>query len=139
MSTNVQLVEKLNAKLKRFAKKVVPERGLEIEQFIALEALKRVVFLTPVKLGRLRANWQIGIGKRPDSVLETKDKGGASTVGKGKAKIDALKPAPQGRIIWLSNNVEYATHVENGTPKMAPRKMLNQTLRELNQMRLPDK
>lgn len=134
--TNAILAARFNDKLLKFAKVNVPKRVLEIQQRLALDLLTRVVLLTPVDTGALRGNWQVTISQIPTRVLKVKDKEGDKTIAKGTRKINSLKPNPRGYVIYLSNNMEYASYVENGTSKMAPRHMLRRALIAVNKAKL---
>jgi hypothetical protein len=93
-----------------------------------IDITTRVIERTPVDTGRLRGNWQIGIGTEPHGELDVEGPGMASatisdiTGELSKAQIDDA--------IFFVNNLPYASVVEAGSSKQSPAGMLEVTLRE---------
>lgn len=95
---------------------------------IALELFSRVIKKTPVKTGRARGNWQVGIGMAPSLSTNDRDKIGSATTSKGNS---VLNKAHFGDKIFLVNNLPYIWKLENGSSKrQAPQGMVKITLRE---------
>ena len=115
--------------LKTFGRKTVPEAVGDFRDAVALEALRGVVLLTPVRTGRLRGNWQTTVSAPAEGDVEAVDKNGGPTISEGAATIasaaDPFEP------IWLHNGVPYAEFVNDGTEKMAAVHMVEQTVQRL--------
>lgn len=116
-----------------------------IPRKIALEAFRRIVLRTPVGNvrnwikpragyvgGRLRGNWQIGIGSAPSGELDRVDGSGSQTIAEGTSKIGSWKPSDKDEPILIVNNLPYAEAVENGHSKQAPSGMLAITVAEFD-------
>jgi hypothetical protein len=94
---------------------------------IALEMFSRVILKTPVDTGRARANWLLGIGSIPAGTLEIDDKTGTATISRVTAESLGLKA---GEVVYLVNNLEYATALEFGHSKQTPSGMVRTTILE---------
>ena len=100
----------------RFARRIV-RRGLLVEnnatkltRETAVQTLTEIVFATPVDTGRARSNWLVGIGApRREKVGPSTD---LATVSDGEAKIGRARGNEE---IWISNNVEYISELNNGS------------------------
>ena len=113
----------------RFIKKVKGKNIPEAIQGAALHLLGGVVDDTPVDTGLLRANWRITVGAPDLSEDSPADPSKNYTKSNlpGKNKIaSALK-------LFITNNVEYAEAVENGSSKIAPALMLEKNVSRFNQ------
>ena len=116
---------------------------------ICFDLFGRVIARTPVKTGRARANWQLGVNKLPTGTIEsgfekrkTGKKGGleggkwkAATGVAGKVAGEALKGMDTLTIkdaAYLANNVEYIGPLEYGTSQQAPRGMVRVTVAEFD-------
>lgn len=104
---------------------------------LALEALRRLVYKTPVKTGRARGGWQVvTLGKGTilrglaamAGRMEKADPDGAETIRRGMAEIEQV---PGFSIIDVENHVEYIIRLEEGHSKQAPQGMLALTFDEL--------
>jgi hypothetical protein len=118
MSTNVR---EFALSLERFGK-VTTEQATTIVRKITLELDSAVVMTTPVDTGRARGNWYPSIGAPSSEINESAtDKDGSAS----KSRIDAVvSTAELGKTIWLSNNLDYITKLENGHSKQAPNGMV---------------
>jgi hypothetical protein len=127
MSDDIRTFE---IKLKNFGDKTVPRAVLDARNMIALEALKGVVYMTPVIEGRARGNWQVTMGTPAEGYdPELKDKSGNATVAAGTATIlSSTKPFD---ITWLHNGVPYVPYLERGTVKMKAVGMVANTMARL--------
>ncbi len=123
----MSIVQSFNAEIRDFARKVAPEEAVQVQRKIAIEALKRLVMKTPVRTGRARGNWQVGINTDPEGWLETFDKAGGGTINLGAAQIHGM---PLGTC-FLTNNVNYIEDLEHGKSTQAPHGMLTVTVEEL--------
>lgn len=106
----------------------VPAQAAVIMQKIALQALRGVVFASPVDTGRFRGNWQVQQGGAATAVLERADPSGSTTMAAGEAVIArATIDAP----LWLTNNVPYAGRLEDGHSEQAPEGVLGITVERI--------
>ena len=96
---------------------------------ISLEVFARVIMKSPVDIGRFRGNWQVAIGSAPNGTLEIDDKTGTATISKADA---ALIGANAGDVIYLANNMPYATRLEEGYSQKAPQGMVALTVQEFS-------
>lgn len=98
--------------------------GLELElvtRKVALDAYSRVTRKTPVDTGRARANWNVGTG-RPD--LSTTKVGESSPP-------PSLKKGDGEAAIYITNNLDYISDLEDGSSKQSPNGMVSITMLEL--------
>lgn len=119
-----RLVEKAKGKQEVAVKKVM------------LELFSKVIYKSPVRSGRFRANWTIGNGNANRTTSMAEDKAGAGTIGKIAADISAINLA--GQSIWLTNSLPYSLILENGRGNgkpgslQAPQGMVKITLMEIS-------
>jgi hypothetical protein len=118
----------LEAALRRLAEREIAAAVAEASRGLALAVLEGVVARTPVKTGRARANWQAGLERPPDGVLEKTDMDGRTTVDRGRAAIARARPF---ETIWIVNNLPYIGALEQGSSRQAPRGMVAATLAAL--------
>jgi hypothetical protein len=99
-------------------------RYLILVRRLALDALTRVVLLSPVRLppkpgskrrripgGRLRGGWQLGLNATPQGVPATKDESGSATIAANQGKAESVS---LGDVVHLANNVAYAPIIDEG-------------------------
>ena len=120
-------LQQFNDAVDEFSKKI-PDRLVELQQKIGLEALRRIVYKTPVDTGRARGNWQVTIDKPAVGVLVPAI---ADPVGQGGLMLADLPPFTT---VWITNNVPYIKYLEDGSSKQAPQGMVSVTLGELKAM-----
>jgi hypothetical protein len=94
---------------------------------IAFDCFAGVLMRSPVKTGRFRGSWRIGINKVDLSVQKLKDtKGKPAPVGTPPSADQVaaanvkLGSAQWGHEIHISNNLPYAQRLEEGWSKQAP-------------------
>ena len=80
--------------------------------------------MTPVKTGRARGNWQIGIGNDPISELDRKGY-------VGEEELPKLDKLDGDETIYISNNLPYIRALEYGHSKQAPQGMVGVTVSHL--------
>ena len=127
MSSNLREFE---LGLDLFGKKDVPKAVGDFRDAVSLDALRGVVLLTPVDIGRLRGNWQTTVSVPAEGAIEALDKSGGPTISKGAAVIGSAKSRPF-EPIWLHNGVDYGEFVNDGTPKVPAVHMVEQTVNRL--------
>ncbi len=118
----------LEAALLRLAEREIPAAVAEASRGLARDVLEGVVLRTPVRTGRARANWQVGLARPPEGVLEATDRDGRTTVARGAAVIARARPFGT---IWIANNLPYIGVLEHGSSKQAPRGIVAATLASL--------
>lgn len=131
---------------------LVGERANLARRRLALGIYRRATIGTPVRTGRLRANWNISVGYPNDftvpPVKAERDEAGnyirvyddppiTSTALLNLAKLTERQD------VWINNSTEYAYYVEAGTDRMVGRYMLKmaveQEAAEFNSMmRIPE-
>lgn len=91
---------------------------------------QKVVLRTPVDTGRLRANWQFGVGSINTATTESTDSSGAAVISNIASQALA---SPVGGKTYLSNNLPYASRIEyEGWSKTkAPQGMVRISLAEM--------
>jgi len=108
-----------------------------IQRKLAFDILKHAVMYTPVRTGYLRFNWQVGVNDIPDTPVGERPKtrvvnNKEVVVGKKLPPASTAIPKPQPySIIYLSNPVEYAQYVEEGTAKVPASKMLARAIQNV--------
>ncbi len=116
------------AALMRFAEREIPAAVAEASRGLARDVLEGVVFRTPVRSGRARANWRVGLERPPEGVLEAADPDGRTTIAGGVATIARARPF---ETIWIANNLPYIGALEHGASQQAPHGMVAATLAAL--------
>lgn len=120
-------VRHFSSMLEDVAKNIVPAELVNLQRQLVLDLLSRVVLKTPVDTGRARGNWQVEVGNLPAGVVET-TQGPSEIIEAGMKKLASLG---FGQIVWVANNLEYVTFLEDGSSAQAPRGMLSLSLAEL--------
>ncbi len=142
VATNVQ---EFNRAVEEFTTTILPEQFILFHKKIALEALSRIVFKTPVGNpelwqrpppknyvgGRARGNWQLTIDTYSDDEAANVDSAGGSTISEGVGHLAGLG---FGQVVFLTNNVPYIVRLEEGWSTQAPTGMVGLTFGELATM-----
>jgi hypothetical protein len=95
----------------------VPRQVNTIVKKVSGAALQAVVSATPVAEGRARGGWLVGLGVANDSSGGL-DTSGANTISAGNSVIGQRKPGDQA--VFISNNVEYISFLNQGSSAQAP-------------------
>lgn len=95
----------------------VEKRLNRILQKIEYNMLVQVVYLSPVKTGLFRGNWQVMINTVWPGTIAKTDKNGSRTIAAGNKVIKTKDP---GDITYIINNLPYARRLEYGWSKQAP-------------------
>lgn len=94
----------------------------------ALIAMRTAILTTPVDTGRLRANWQLGIGEIPE------DKIGSPTNIKDSFPVPTepvlSKGSTTGKIIYIVNNLPYAEIINDGNASRKGHRMVELALKD---------
>lgn len=104
-----------NAEISAWAKQF-PAKMDALARQTSQEMSERVIASTPVDTGFLRSSWQPSFGQPKAG------QGAAGQEGKALTAVSmTISGMKAGDVYYLSNNAEYAEHVEFGTSKMAGR------------------
>ncbi len=111
------------------------EAVIAFQKKIAFEALNRVTNKTPVDTGRARGNWQLNIGTIPDSLIDITGEKEPVTSTVLERELGKVKELGFGQIVYVINNVNYITFLEQGSSEQArnPDGMVQVTIEELRQ------
>ena len=92
---------------------------------VTFDLLERIQQKTPVDTGMLRANYFVGIGKRPEETRDTVNAGIAQT-----EALEILQGARAGDTLYITNSLPYAMEIEEGHSQQAPQGMVRTTAEE---------
>ena len=95
----------------------VPVQANTVKQAYATAVLKGIVAGTPVKTGKARSNWNVGIGAPDYSIRPSEGATGAATIQRGQVVINAANP---GQALHISNGLPYIARLNSGWSKQAP-------------------
>jgi len=143
-------VRQFNLALQKFIRKEVPDAVVTVQRKTSLDALRKLVKRTPVRTGRARANWQVGINHCPNDIpYPAGDVFAGGVAPKTRTKAPSLSVAGQNavsagnRVIgsikkpcvcYIVNNVEYIAELEKGrSPQCPPGGMMALTVQELRE------
>lgn len=126
-----------SVEIANFVKKTKDREARFIREF-SQDLAEEVIKETPVQTGFLRSSWSAAIGA-PDTgqvgikgtIESPSDPSGAFS----RIALNLLG-VKGGDTIFISNNAEYAPHVEYGTSRMAARAFVRRTLARANQIAL---
>ena len=93
--------------------------------FLVAELLSMIVYSTPVKDGHARGGWYVAVGASSSTAPAPPDKDGGATVMRG---LSALKGASPFSTIFIKNDVDYITKLEEGSSLQAPQGMVKVSL-----------
>ena len=131
----VENAAEFNREVMAFAQTLTPKKFELFFKKIALEALSRLVQITPVDTGRARGNWQLTINYPADWEIDTVDKPGARTIAVGRNRLAQMSNHGLGQVVFISNNVDYIEELDEGRgSSQAPRGIVQPVLNELTQM-----
>lgn len=114
--------------LKEFTDKQLPEEQVVFTKKVSQRVLRSLIHKSPVKTGRFRGAWVVGIGTRDLSEPITVDPIGRVTFARGVRVIIELG---EKQTLHISNNLDYAASLESGHSKQAPLGMVEVTLAEV--------
>lgn len=111
-------------------------KGATVLRKVALDGLTGVILRSPVDTGRFRGSWRVGINAVDPSTLPPLPKGtkgvlGIPSTSELGTKTKKISEAKWGDTIFISNNVEYAKRLEDGSSSQAPQGVLGLTVAEL--------
>lgn len=101
---------------------------------IGLEAVKRVVQKSPVDKGRFKGNWSLSVGQIDSATTERTDPSGGATISRAAGAVSAYSTIEGFPVIYVQNNLPYASRLEDGWSSQAPAGVLGLTVVELEAM-----
>lgn len=97
----------------------------QVVRKVSIDAFSEVIRMSPVDSGRFKGNWMVGVNMVPSGyVWEQYDPAGGATIAEASGRVDV---AEAGDVIWLVNNLPYASRLENGWSAQAPAGMVRMT------------
>lgn len=121
--------EQFSMELGQWGEKVAKKDSVNFLKKISLEVYNRVTEKSPVDTGRFKGNWMVGIGKSSEETL------GVHTPGDAKAENlrqeAVIYSISKLAMVHVSNNLDYALKLENGSSKQAPAGMVGITVQEV--------
>lgn len=116
--------------VERFARKTKLNMDIVVRK-VTIDLSSNLIRLSPVKTGRFRGNWVLGVGTPDTSTLPIVDPTGATTQAGIAAKAEAQVRA--GGIVYITNSLPYARRLEYGWSKQAPSGMVRITVMNYQQ------
>ena len=102
----------------------------QVHKKVALEIFSRVILRTPVDTGRLRGNWQAGVGVFVPGTVDATDTSGSATIAAVTAVVTG---APPHASLTLTNNLPYARRIEyDSWSRQAPAGMARVSVAEFD-------
>jgi hypothetical protein len=105
----------------------VDRLGSTTTRLAVLELRSRFIVRSPVKTGRFRNNWFLGVDQQPDATTEEVDPLGDLAIARA---LGALPDPADGHVYYIVNNLPYAWSLEMGSSKQAPQGIVRLTLLE---------
>lgn len=126
-------IQSFELEIDRYLTEDIPAEQNLLERAVAGEALRRLIFRTPVRTGRARGAWFVTVDDRTYDIAAPDMDGNPSrsdseAMNEGLAVINGSQPFSS---IILQNNVEYIGELEDGSSTQAPNGMLSVTTAEL--------
>ena len=107
------MAKSFELQLKEF-ENMTAEKSEKLFRKVCFDLSNSIIMDSPVDSGRLRGNFQPDINSIQNDVLEIDDKSGSATVAKVATTTNKLQ---LGQYFTLTNNLDYAIHLEYGTAK----------------------
>ncbi len=117
--------DKFAAELREEFRLAVPVGFARFHQAIHLRALKSCIDLSAVDTGRLRNNWQSAVGDPGMQEFPEGSSRESSQLADAASVLEGMDPYG---VSYVSNPLEYASYLEDGTPKMEPQPMVRPTV-----------
>lgn len=112
--------------LEKWADKIPQDAVVPFVKKVTFELLRKVTMKSPVDTGRFRANWMVGIGQAdPSTVEETEN----VAIPRGMAVLGGYREPVA---VHVSNNLPYASALEDGHSKQAPAGVVGISVAEIN-------
>lgn len=102
--------------VKKFADKTKLSMDVVVRK-TTIDITNSLIRLSPVRTGRFRGNWMIGVGSVDVSTIEAVDPDGSTTRARITSVAESLRA---GGIVYITNSLPYARRLEYGWSKQAP-------------------
>jgi hypothetical protein len=101
---------------------------------MTIQALNGCSYLSPVRKGRLKGNWQVNThgGFVPMERFDPDEGSDASMAQISEAESALNSRTDPFATIFVGNGLDYASHVNDGTPRMPARPMVEPTVESIN-------
>ena len=96
---------------------------------VAIDITSALIMRSPVKTGRFRGNWVLGVGSLDTSTSDTSDKDGSEALARITGQIAVVEAGGQ---VFITNSLPYALALERGHSKQAPAGMVAVTAVEMS-------
>lgn len=126
--------------LQQFATEIDIDLGI-LTKRVVLQIFTGIILKTPVDTGRLESNWAINVAgpaPAPSHAIKGDVKGDKRS--KASVNAEALNYAAAAvnavdgkQVVYITNNLPYASYVEHGTDRNAPVGMVARTLAEIQE------
>lgn len=127
MATNADKVRVFQDALRQAVARIPDKAGVVIKK-VALQAIRGVVFGSPVDTGRFRGAWQLQVGN-PAAGEGPPDRSGSATIARATSELARMQGAQS---VWITNVVPYAQALEDGHSQQAPEGVLGVTAARLS-------
>lgn len=94
------------------------QRVEDVARSATVQLYRSVVLLSPIDMGRFRANWNVSFGAPDYSTTLSTDEA------RGLREADKALRMPVGGVVYLSNGLPYARRLEHGWSRQAPSGMV---------------
>ena len=110
----------------RRIKGLTESKMVKVLKIAAMETMRDIIMDTPVDTGRLRGNWQVGIGQKESGQLSVLDPNGGVTIARITSKLVQIN---KNDTIVFYNNLPYAYPIEFGHSAVkAPQGMVRKNI-----------
>lgn len=100
--------------------------GSKATRKVAMAITQTLVDETPVDTGRTRGNWTVSHGSASGRTTERVDKPGARTKAAANEAISKFRP---GVPMFIENNLEHVSLLNDGTSRQAPRNFVDTAIK----------
>lgn len=122
-------IEKLSKELEHISKKKIPEYADKMVRAFGMEAMRAVVYATPVDTGVARGNWILSTWVPSPEFDETR-RGGAASVNEAWTVIEVMSAGTEN---FLTNNTSYIVYLNEGSSRQAPRMFVQHAIGEVEE------
>lgn len=110
----------------RRLKGLTEAKMVKVLKIASMETMRDIIMDTPVDTGRLRGNWQMGIGQKTEGQLSVFDPNGGVTIARITTKLVQIN---KNDTIVFFNNLPYAYPIEFGhSVRKAPQGMVRKNV-----------
>lgn len=107
----------------------------ELQRNLTEKVLISLVLATPKKTGNATGNWHVTINQPSSDLLIRNDQQGRKVIAEEKKFIEQAKNYAF-PILYINNNVDYITNLNDGSSAQAPAKFIERAINEAERARL---